>query len=67
MTITQRQLNRAIEKHEVPIIASVFPLSNFSKGADGVIFLNRLGLAKMETQRKDRWTEKEALEWAIPE
>jgi hypothetical protein len=67
MSITQRQVNRAIEKHELPVVAGVFPLSSFSKGVDGVIFLNKRGQAKMEEQRKDRWTEPEALEWAIPE
>ena len=67
MTITKEQLETAVEKREVPTIAGLFPLGHFNIGRDGVVSLNGPGLVAMETQRKDKWTEEEALEWAVPE
>jgi len=67
MTITKEQLEAAVEKREVPTIAGLFPLSHFRIARDGVVSLNGPGLVAMETQQQDRWTEGEALEWAVPE
>ena len=67
MTITKEQLAAAVTKREVPTIAGLFPLSHFRISRDGVVSLTGPGLVAMEAQRQDKWTEEEALEWAIPE
>lgn len=67
MTITRAQLDQAIIKHEVPIIADVFPLNNFGRGREGTVYLNEHGQSNMETQRVSKWIEEDALTWAVPE
>ena len=67
MTITRDQLDQAIEKHEVPTIADVFPLNHFGRGREGTVYLNEHGQLAMEAERTSKWIERDALTWAVPE